>query len=103
MDAASIERLIQMEAALNAWSELGNRAELLLEQMEAAAPQLEALIRYYSSPQWQLDYQRSNRGEYPEELPQGVLSEDAVFDLLTQLYAHIQAVKALDERMKAIP
>ena len=94
MDAASIERLIQMEAALNAWTELGDRAELLLEQMEAAAPQLEALIRYYSSPQWQLDYQRSNSGEYPE---------DAVFDLLTQLYAHIQAVKALDERMKAIP
>ena len=102
MDAASIERLIQMEAALNAWTELGNRAELLLEQMEAAAPQLEALIRYYSSPQWQRDYEDSNRGLFPEELPQGVLSEDAVFDLLTQLHGLVEIIQTLDHRFEQI-
>ena len=103
MDEGRIARVREMEDALNRWVDLGNRGEALLEAMTADVQSLEKLIAYYSSPQWQLDYQRSNRGEYPEELPQGVLSEDAVFDLLTQLYAHIQAVKALDERMKAIP
>lgn len=103
MEEAAITRVSKMEAALNLWQELGDRAEQLLEQMETAAPQLEELIRYYSSPEWRADYERSERGEYPPELPQGVLSQDAVFDLLTQLYSQIQSVAQLDRRMRRIP
>lgn len=102
MDEGRIARVREMEDALNRWVDLGNRGETLLEAMTADVQSLERLIAYYSSPQWQRDYEDSNRGRFPEDLPQGVLSEDAVFDLLTQLHGLVEIVQTLDHRLEHI-
>lgn len=43
------------------------------------------LMDYYFGGQWLLDYQADERGELPEGLKRGVLSEDGVWNLLTEL------------------
>lgn len=103
MDEQRIRRVREMETSLNEWADLGNQGEALLEAMTAKLPSLERLITYYSSPDWRLDYDASNEGLFPEDLPQGVLSEDAVFDLLTQLYGLAGMVKDMERRLGRIP
>lgn len=43
---------------------------------------LEELTAYYDSPQWLADYESDERGEFPSDLKRGVLSQDAVYELL---------------------
>lgn len=103
MDERRIQRVREMEKTLNEWVRLGDKGETLLEAMTAQLPALERLISYYSSPDWMRDSEDSNEGRFPEDLPQGVLSEDAVFDLLTQLYGLAGMVKDMERRLGRIP
>lgn len=43
---------------------------------------LAALDTYYTSGQWREDYEADERGELPPDLKRGVLSQDALYDLL---------------------
>ena len=43
------------------------------------------LMDYYFGGQWLLDYQADERGELPEDLKRGILSEDGVWNLLSEL------------------
>jgi hypothetical protein len=45
---------------------------------------LEELRQYYEGGQWLQDYQADERGELPEGLKRGVLSQDGIWDLLTE-------------------
>lgn len=42
------------------------------------------LSDYYLGGQWLLDYRADERGELPKDLKRGVLSEDGVWNLLTE-------------------
>lgn len=42
------------------------------------------LDAYYRSPLWRSDYEADEAGELPLDLPRGVLSEDAVYNVLTE-------------------
>ncbi len=46
---------------------------------------LELLEAYYSSGEWQSDYEADEAGLFPADLKRGVLSQDGVFDLLELL------------------
>ena len=43
---------------------------------------LRLLDAYYSSGQWREDYEADENGELPPDLKRGVLSQDALYDLL---------------------
>ncbi len=43
---------------------------------------LAALDAYYTSGEWRADYEADERGELPPYLKRGVLSQDALYDLL---------------------
>ena len=43
---------------------------------------LRLLDAYYTSGEWREDYEADERGELPPDLKRGVLSQDAVYDLL---------------------
>lgn len=55
---------------------------------EAAATRdpekLRLLEAYYTSGKWREDYEADERGELPPELKRGVLSQDALYDLLEE-------------------
>lgn len=46
-------------------------------------PQLRQLIEYYEGPLWRHDYEADENGLLPSNLKRGVLSQDGVYDLLT--------------------
>ena len=43
---------------------------------------LRLLEAYYTSGEWREDYEADERGEFPPDLKRGVLSQDALYDLL---------------------
>lgn len=49
------------------------------------AAMLEELIAYYESPQWRADYEADEQGAFPPDLKRGVLSQDGVFDFLSDI------------------
>jgi hypothetical protein len=57
-------------------------AEALLEEWKAIQPEYETLENYYDSPQWRKDYFDSNDGKIPDDVPQWVLTQDAIFDAI---------------------
>ena len=45
---------------------------------------LHLLEAYYSSGEWREDYEADENGELPPDLKRGVLSQDALYDLLEE-------------------
>ena len=80
-----IIRIQEMEqiftAAKNAFDEGIFRPEEDAEQGEM----LRILTEYYESPLWKDDYAADERGELPGNLLRGVLSEDGLYNLLTDI------------------
>ena len=74
------EILMKVEAVLT-------KAEEVLEEWKAVQPDYDRLVVYYDSKQWRKDYFDSNDGKIPDEVPQWVLTQDAIFDAIgTQFY-----------------
>ncbi len=46
---------------------------------------LAELVSYYESGRWLSDYEADERGEIPSDLKRGVLSEDGLYNLLSEL------------------
>ena len=46
---------------------------------------LRLLDDYYTSGQWRADYEADEQGLLPDDLKRGVLSQDALYDLLTEI------------------
>ena len=44
---------------------------------------LRLLEAYYTSGEWLEDYEADERGEFPSDLKRGVLSQDALYNLLS--------------------
>lgn len=66
-----------------------------LNQYEEVQNELAELIRYYESPQWMEDYEADCAGEIPKDLKRGVLSEDGVYNLISER-------NELNERLRRI-
>ena len=63
------------------------KAEEVLEEWKTVQPDYDRLVTYYDSEQWRKDYFDSNDGKIPDEVPQWVLTQDAIFDVIgTQFY-----------------
>lgn len=85
---AAIARVEAMERRFDALLSAGPEAVL---KDAALLGQLEALIAYYEGGQWLKDYALDDAGLLPPELRRGVLSEDAVYDFLTDVDAARQS------------
>ena len=80
-----IERIIYMEQILDEGVAVVSALTDTLEQYGAIQDRLEELSAYYHSPQWLQDFDDDATGKLPNDLKRGVLSEDAVYHLLTEL------------------
>lgn len=79
-----IERIEKMERYLNDSEQAVRTLSDALEQYEAAQAGLKKLSAYYGSTLWMKDFEADEAGKLPAELKRGVLSEDGVYDLLTE-------------------
>ena len=91
--ASREKRIEEMERCLDASREAFNRLNEALNGYESVLRDYQKLCRYYGSAQWMKDFEADEAGRLPAELKRGVLSEDAVYDLITD--HHALAVRTL--------
>lgn len=87
------ERITQMEQRLDRATAAVEALEAAIEQYKAASDDLAALDTYLGSPEWHADRNDDEAGRLPKGLRRGVLSEDAIWNLLErhrELQKHIQ-------------
>lgn len=76
------ERITAYEAILDRALRIAENAETALADYERLLPDLQSLDEYYASSDWKEDYAADEAGLIPKDLKRGVLSQDAVYDLM---------------------
>ncbi len=82
-----IERIEKMEQYLDESTAAVLTLSEALERYEAVQSSLKKLSDYYGSTLWMKDFEDDEAGKLPIDLKRGVLSEDTVYDLLTDHHA----------------
>ena len=78
-----LERIAYMEQILDESTEAVAALEAALERYCSIQGKLQELSAYYAGSQWLQDFDDDSAGKLPADLKRGVLSEDAVYNLLT--------------------
>ena len=78
-----IERITQMESLFEKSEEVVKRLETALNDFAALEHDIAKLEAYYTSPQWRKDFEADEAGKLPKDLKRGVLSEDGIWNLLS--------------------
>lgn len=93
MSKAQNERIKKMESYLDESGEAIAELTAALDKYEKIQSKFYKLEDYYGSKRWMDDFEADEAGKLPVDLKRGVLSEDAVYDLLTdhrELMARMQ-------------
>ena len=77
------ERISQMELRLERAAKAVMELSAALENYEAVQEDITALEQYYGSEAWKQDYADDEAGLLPIDLRRGVLSEDGIWNLLS--------------------
>ncbi len=88
-----IARIRRMERNLNTAVAAVKRLEAALDKWEAVQDAIAALDEYYGSDLWRQDFADDEAGRLPADLKRGVLSEDGIWNLLTD-------ARSLNDRLK---
>ncbi len=82
-----IDRINCMEAKLNEARAAADALRDAIDRYENALSAVNELERWYLSPQWLKDRDADASGQIPASVPRGVLTEDAIWDLMTDAQA----------------
>lgn len=96
-----IERIQTMETAFN---ELSSAHKALVSALDGFVSHLEqwkALSAYYGSDAFHHDLALDEAGKLPCDLRRGVLSEDAVYDLMTDLAELVTEMHSVAETINS--
>ncbi len=80
-----IERITAFESVLDRGAALTAELSEALDRLKTLLPELRELEAYYTGDLWKQDHADDEAGLLPQSLRRGVLSEDAVNDLLDVL------------------
>lgn len=83
---ARLNRLLQWQAAM----------EKLMDDLPQALEDEQVLSDYLESADWRADFEADERGELPEDLLRGVLSEDGIYDALETQRELLEALRNND-------
>ena len=78
-----LARIRKMERMFGKASRVLSRLDKALDEYDAVKSQIASLNEYLDSGQWREDYEADERGEIPRDMRRGVLSEDGLYNLLT--------------------
>ncbi|MBQ3037284.1 MAG: DUF4298 domain-containing protein [Lachnospiraceae bacterium] len=79
-----IERIQYYEEILDEANKAVSDLSKAIEQYETVKEKIVELESYYGSNTWRRDYEDDEAGKLPADLKRGVLSQDAVYDMLTK-------------------
>ena len=71
------------DAQLTRIEEQEARLDRILTTDKPSVEDLRSLAAYYDSTLWRIDFESDEAGQIPQQIKRGVLSEDAVYDVLT--------------------
>ena len=91
-----IERITKMEALFDKSEEVVKRLEAALEEFAKLEHDIAKLEAYYNSPQWRKDFEADEAGKLPKDLKRGVLSEDGIYDLLSDYQCLKDQIRAIE-------
>ena len=77
-----IERIQHMESILDDVSNGLAQMSAAVDRYHEILPKIRELSAYYGSANWIQDFDDDQEGKLPADLKRGVLSEDAVYDVL---------------------
>ncbi len=79
-----IERIQYYEEILDEANKAVSDLSKAIEQYETVKARIIELEAYYGSNTWRRDYEDDEAGKLPADLKRGVLSQDAVYDMLAK-------------------
>ena len=82
-DNNRIKRISEMEASMERVEKAVTIIREQLDRLGNLSSDIEKLQDYYEN-EWREDFEADERGELPKDLKRGVLSEDALYDLLEE-------------------
>lgn len=80
------DHIVELTKIYEDHKELTDKLADALKDFRDHQKELEKLEKYYYSEDFMRDYDASNKGEIPSEINQGILTEDAIYDLLGDNY-----------------
>ena len=86
----TIERIKQMELYFDKISAILQTSKYPLQDLEALKVELAILEDYYDSGQWLDDYETDESGALPSDLKRGVLAQDSLYDLFSDIKDFVQ-------------
>ena len=78
---ADLKRIKEMESRLEVCNKATAALQKALEKMDELREPMTELFRYYGSEAWYAD----REAEIPPEVKAGVLSEDLIYDAITEI------------------
>lgn len=90
-----IERIRHMERLFDFALESITELPMALDKYEKIQETIAALSDYYGSNEWKQDYADDEAGMFPKDLKRGVLSEDGIWNLLSDW-------QELEERLRSL-
>ena len=88
-----IERIKQMELRMQRAAKAVMELSAALDNYESVQEDIAELDNYYGSEMWKQDYADDEAGRLPADLKRGVLSEDSIWNLLSD-------ARELSDRLK---
>ncbi len=92
-----IERIQYYENILDEANKAISDLSKAIENYQKVNSKIKELEAYYAISAWRSDYEDDEAGKLPAELKRGVLSEDAVYDMLVKYDILNQELKAMAE------
>ena len=80
-----IERIRQMELRMERAAKAVMELSAALDNYAAVQDDIAALEQYYGSEEWKQDFAADEAGLLPADLKRGVLSEDGIWNLLSDV------------------
>ena len=83
----TIERISHFEQLLDTVAPVLKDLETTLDRFDDIQEAVQELSAYYGSESWHADLAEDEAGNLPADLKRGVLSEDGIYDVLSDHYA----------------
>lgn len=96
-----IERIKTMEQHLDRASLAVMKLSAALDDYAEVLTSIRELEKYYGSDVWKQDFADDEQGLLPQDLKRGVLSEDGIWNVLTDNQDLLARMKALPTRLVA--
>jgi hypothetical protein len=85
MKMTHIERITDMEQRYDRIDEALRSLEKAVDAITSLEDDITKLDNYYSCDEWKADFESDEQGLLPKDLKRGILSEDAIWNLLERI------------------